>query len=259
MPEAPMPVDERPARESSQQPRAERPERAGWKLSAKERGLLATAGVVVTCAAAIVQVAGTTGEQPSRSIALAAGTLIVGAVVLIGAVRLSPALRKKLNASVLQAIAVIAAACVVGGAAGYAIARSSSAGASLTRPPRTPGGAPAATSGTASSPAATASARESAAAPSLHGEVTDNRNGTQVFGSPEGAAAAGESSIPYDTTVSVLCWAPNNSAIVSINAFYLVETSPWRDDYAPADTFANGDPVGQPGSTAIDPSVPRCR
>jgi hypothetical protein len=64
--------------------------------------------------------------------------------------------------------------------------------------------------------------------------------------------------IPFDTYVRVRCWVENQSAMTSVNAFYLIETAPWGGDYASANTFANGDPVGQPGSTTIDPAIPKC-
>lgn len=92
----------------------------------------------------------------------------------------------------------------------------------------------------------------------LYLEITDNHAGTPVFGDPSGGAASSNSNIDYDTAVQVACWAPNTSQMSSINAFYLIETAPWKGDYAPADTFANGDPVGQPGGTVIDPNVPEC-
>ena len=92
----------------------------------------------------------------------------------------------------------------------------------------------------------------------LFAEWTDNHLGTKVFADPEGDAVAANQLIPFDTEVQVKCWADNKSEMGSINAFYLVETNPWANRYAPANTFANGDPIGQPGSTAIDPAVPHC-
>ena len=94
---------------------------------------------------------------------------------------------------------------------------------------------------------------------SLLPEISDNRAGTKVFSNPAGAAPTGyNDEIPFDTTVAVACWAPNESEMTSITGFDLIETAPWTGDYAPADTFANGDPVGQPGSTDRDPAVPTC-
>lgn len=93
----------------------------------------------------------------------------------------------------------------------------------------------------------------------MHWEITDNRLGTQVFSDPQGDAVQSNQLIPFDTQVLVKCWASNQSGMGSINSFYLVETSPWTGDYAPANTFANGDPIGKPGSTAIDARVLECK
>jgi hypothetical protein len=88
----------------------------------------------------------------------------------------------------------------------------------------------------------------------LYKEKTDNHLGTDVFRDPMGDAVAdGPVSIPFGTQVVVRCWAPNESGMGSINAFYLVETSPWKGEYAPANTFLNADTTG-----ALDPDVPQC-
>ena len=120
----------------------------------------------------------------------------------------------------------------------------------------TPGGTPthrggnSALSTTAGGPRASASD----ALGKLYREETYNHLGTKVFSNPEGyAAISGPASIPFGTWVKVKCWAPNESAMGSINAFYLVETSPWTGDYAPADTFLNADTSG-----SLDPNVPKC-
>ncbi|MGD0555418.1 MAG: hypothetical protein ABSA93_10615 [Streptosporangiaceae bacterium] len=94
-----------------------------------------------------------------------------------------------------------------------------------------------------------------AAAGTLYTEVTDNHLGTDVFQDPEGdAVTSGPAAIPYGTRVGVKCWAPNESGMGSINAFYLLETPPWKGDFAPANTFLNADTAG-----SIDPNVPECR
>jgi hypothetical protein len=91
-------------------------------------------------------------------------------------------------------------------------------------------------------------------------EIADNHRGTQLFGSPEGAAVAdgvpGE--IEYGARVLVRCYVPNRSDMSSINDFYLiVAPEDLRGTYAPANTFANGGPMG-PNSETIDPRVPEC-
>lgn len=94
----------------------------------------------------------------------------------------------------------------------------------------------------------------SAAAVTLHKEEAYDHPGTEVFRNPMGSATAdGLVFIPFDTQVLVKCWAPNESSITSINAFYLVETSPWVGEYAPANAFLNADTSG-----ALDPQVPKC-
>jgi hypothetical protein len=88
----------------------------------------------------------------------------------------------------------------------------------------------------------------------FHEEETYNHLGTPVFSDPMGdAVTSGPSRIPFGTHVLVKCWAPNDSSMSSINAFYLIETSPWMGDYAPANTFLNGDTEGQ-----LDPKVSKC-
>jgi hypothetical protein len=87
-----------------------------------------------------------------------------------------------------------------------------------------------------------------------YAEVTDNYLGTDVFEDPMGdAVTSGSASIPFRTHMSVKCWTPNESSMGSINAFYLVEVSPWTGEYAPANTFLNADTTG-----SLDPHVPMC-
>jgi hypothetical protein len=78
--------------------------------------------------------------------------------------------------------------------------------------------------------------------------------GTDVFSDFEGdAVTGGPESIQFGTHVLVKCYAPNESTMGSINAFYLVETPPWKGEYAPANTFLNADTTG-----SLDPKVPKC-
>jgi hypothetical protein len=123
---------------------------------------------------------------------------------------------------------------------------------------RAPGGSPVART---SAPiagmtraAVSPSPTRSSAAGTLHKEEAYNHTGTEVFRNPMGSAiVGGPASIPFGTQVLVKCWAPNESGMTSINAFYLVETSPWVGEYAPANTFLNADTSG-----ALDTQVPRC-
>ena len=94
----------------------------------------------------------------------------------------------------------------------------------------------------------------SSAAGTLYKEEAYNHLGTEVFRNPMGSAIADSPvSIPFGTQVLVKCWAPNESGMARINAFYLIETSPWSGEYAPANTFHNADT-----SAALDPQVPKC-
>ena len=104
-------------------------------------------------------------------------------------------------------------------------------------------------------PSATRSASPSVSPGELYEELTDNRLNTSVYSDPMGdAVASGPGYIPFHTQVMVKCWAPNESGMGSINVFYLVETPPWAGEYAPADTFLNGDTAG-----TLDPLVPKCK
>lgn len=87
-------------------------------------------------------------------------------------------------------------------------------------------------------------------------EVADVRAGIVLYrdihGTPANAA-----DIPIGKRVLVICKAPNHSGIASINLFYLIATSPWRDLFASANQFANGAAVGV--TTNSDPVDPRLR
>lgn len=91
-------------------------------------------------------------------------------------------------------------------------------------------------------------------------EITDNHLGTPVFSSADGAAVPNRvpARIPFKTRVHVLCVAPNTSGMVSVNAFYLITGGKWNRMYAPANTFANGGPLG-PNPYNIDKRVPKCK
>jgi hypothetical protein len=113
---------------------------------------------------------------------------------------------------------------------------------------------PAAGTATAAISPSLPSPTRSSAAGTLHKEEAYNHLGTEVFRNPMGSAiAGGPVSIPFGTQVLVKCWAPNESGMTSISAFYLVETPPWAGEYAPANTFLNADTSGVP-----DPQVQKC-
>jgi hypothetical protein len=92
-----------------------------------------------------------------------------------------------------------------------------------------------------------------------HRETADVRAGIALYRDARGTQADARS-IPIGTVVTVVCQTPNHSGIASINAFYLLETSPWKGLLASANQFANGAPVGvTTNSNAIDASVEPCR
>jgi hypothetical protein len=110
---------------------------------------------------------------------------------------------------------------------------------------------------TAPLPDSTAPATTSAMPTDTFDEVAANHRGTPTFADTAGGTSTA-GSIPFGKHVEVSCQAPNLSGMASINAFYKVETAPWKGLYAPANTFANGDVLGSNGSHDIDPSVPAC-
>jgi disulfide bond formation protein DsbB len=233
------------------------------RLSPQEWRVLGKAAAVLAAAAAIVQVVGTSGESPAKSVILAAITIVAGGLGLVLITRIAPARKRKVQISYLLASGLLIVTGAAGGLAGYGISWALSPKPHTTAAPRplksghtrTPAsGQPTSSATTSPTPSATQPSEPSRP----YAEITDNRQGTQVFSNPQGDAVTQNEVIPFDTHVRVKCWANNESAMTSINAFYLVETAPWAGDYAPADTFANGDPVGQPGSTTIDPAVPEC-
>jgi hypothetical protein len=152
--------------------------------------------------------------------------------------------RKRLT----PAAATVIAAAITGGVS-VAIALSSgnsqsqSSAAGTTQSPSSGSSGSAGQSGAPSGPTG-----------KLYTEVTDNHLGSDVFKDTMGdAVTGGPVSIPYGRQVLVKCWAPNESGMGSINAFYLIETKPWVGDYAPANTFLNAGTTG-----ALDPDFPEC-
>jgi hypothetical protein len=127
--------------------------------------------------------------------------------------------------------------------------------------PKQSGTPPVSPTGSVTSPAASDSEATNASpavqpnsSGKLHTEETYNHLGTDVFSDPAGAAVSrGPAFIPFGTNVQVKCYARNESTMTSINDFYLVETPPWKGEYAPANTFLNADTTG-----SLDPKVPRC-
>lgn len=122
---------------------------------------------------------------------------------------------------------------------------------------------PSATAPSTTGPSAASASPASVTGGSSHTEVTDNQLGTPVFGQPNGAAPPNDvpQSIPYNTAVQVACYVPNNAGnFSSINDYYKIVGGTWNGLWAPANTFANGEPVGpnQP-EVSLDKNVPMCR
>jgi hypothetical protein len=222
-----------------------------WQLRPDEKPVLGTAAALIGVAAAIVEITGPSEESATRSLLLTSGTLLIGVPALVLATRLYARGKRKIKISASFATAVLLLTGALGGLIGYGIQHFT--GTHHMKPGQTAAPSPPGTSTPPATPGqpAPGSGR-------LHLETTDNHLGTQVFRDPEGDAVQANQAIPYDTRVLVKCWTQNQSSMSSINAFYLIETSPWTGDYAPADTFANGDPLGADGSTALDPAVPQC-
>ncbi|MDX8149518.1 hypothetical protein SK854_45865 [Lentzea sp. BCCO 10_0061] len=152
-------------------------------------------------------------------------------------------------AAVIGAVAAITAAIIT--ASAYL---NKADGTNTSTPPTTPTptSAPTATTTTASlstvSPPALATFKE----------VGGNRLGVQTFISTRGHVADNKPLIYFGDEVQVRCWAANKSGMPSINRFYLITGGIWDGLYAPANTFLNGAPPEDPGSTQIDPAVPPC-
>lgn len=189
------------------------------------------------------------GGNELISLGISIAVVAAGGFLLVALVRLVNDRDHKITIALFPALGALVVAGMVGGVAGHAIF-----GASGGRPQAVQYISPP-SSASASAPTSRLPERQGTA--STVTEVADNRNGVPVFASPAGASSNAPR-IPFGTRVLVACFAPNESGIVSINAFYLVRTRPWDNVYAPADTFANGDPLGMPGSTNIDPAVPAC-
>ena len=222
-----------------------------WHLSSAEKKWITAASGLVLFACALAPYVQPHGSSGIKVFLISLGASVAGGLLIILAVRLITNRNRKITILLLPALTVLVCAGVIGGVTGYFLSRPSSAAITPAPPashqPPTPG---------AASPAPSSSSTPTRGR--IFTEIADNRNGIQVFGSP-GGSSTNAPEIPFATRVKVACYAPNESGMTSINAFYLIKSpSPWQNVYAPADTFANGDPVGEPGSTDIDPAVPRC-
>jgi hypothetical protein len=81
--------------------------------------------------------------------------------------------------------------------------------------------------------------------------------GVNVYADNE-ATTSNAPVIPFNQQVEVSCVAPNNSGILSINAFYLLASGPWKGTYASANEFTNGGARKSGDDPAIDASVKPC-
>jgi hypothetical protein len=90
-------------------------------------------------------------------------------------------------------------------------------------------------------------------------EYADSHAGSPVFASREGAPVAGSPGrIPYGTSVSVTCFAPNETGMASVSGLYLIASGHWRGDFVVSDTMTNGGPLGTTTTPNLDPRVAKC-
>jgi hypothetical protein len=89
-------------------------------------------------------------------------------------------------------------------------------------------------------------------------QLTDNGVGTPLFVDTAGTPSA-HKRIPVGTEVRVSCKVRNTVAgMSSVLYWYRIESEEWRGQYAPSDTFANGDVPRTGGSTRVAANVPDC-
>ncbi len=221
-----------------------------WRPTRSDRRLLTLATILLGVVAATDQLVGIVVQAPVAAFWIAVGTLAVGFPLLLGMVRLYANRGRRIPVPLLPAVAVLAAAIVAGAGMSYVVLASTGGLRQAQTSAR--GG-----HDQASTPQATPTG-PGAALP-LHTEITDNHQGTPVFKDPQGHQIdSGQQKIQFGAQVQVSCWTESLAGMATVSKLYRLETAPWVGYYAPADTFANGDVVGEPGGTAIDPAVPHC-
>ena len=89
-----------------------------WPLRPEEIRLLGTANLTLAAVAAIVQILGTSGGSPARSMGLAAVTLVAGAVVIITGSRFIRHKGRKVQVNVALLSGLLVLACAAGGLLG---------------------------------------------------------------------------------------------------------------------------------------------
>ncbi len=90
-------------------------------------------------------------------------------------------------------------------------------------------------------------------------ETAGVRSGVAVYSDNRGRGAEVRS-IPFGKRVTVVCVAPNEAGIASINAFYLLDTPPWSGLFASANQFLNGTKLGETTNEGqLNPAVQKCR
>lgn len=161
-------------------------------------------------------------------------------------------------------LAVTGAALVVAAALGACASSTpanvgstaSATGASNTMP--TPGSSPT-SNPTAAQPAPAPIApptSSSSATGKTYSETADHIPFVQLWTNNQGSQAS--ANLPYKTVVQVQCLAANESGMSSADPGFYKFVYNGVTYYAISNEFANGDPVGQPGSTTKDPAVPDC-
>jgi hypothetical protein len=89
-----------------------------------------------------------------------------------------------------------------------------------------------------------------------HDEVAGANAGVNTYSNPYTLAHAG-TRIPFLTHVAVSCKV-DAPTMPSVTYWYLVQTAPWNEYYAPADSFLNGDPPQGPYNHDLDTTVRDC-
>ena len=122
------------------------------------------------------------------------------------------------------------------------------------------GGSNASSAAHASASTSTAASTASPSVPTTttttYPETADRYDGVQLWNNNKGSQASG--SLSFGTVVLVVCLAPNKSEMQSADPGFYQFMYDGRTLYAISNEFANGDPLGQSGSTTVDPNVPRC-
>ncbi|MET7708922.1 toll/interleukin-1 receptor domain-containing protein [Micromonospora sp. NPDC005413] len=151
-------------------------------------------------------------------------------------------------------IVVLVGIGVFGGVSAYAIANWSNSGASGLDSPGTT--LPGLQSRGSAASGSTSSGPDVSGSTTI--QLTDNGLGTPLYVDTAGTPSA-HARIPVGTEVRISCKVRNTVAgMSSVMYWYRIESEEWRGQYAPSDTFANGDTPRTGGTTRVAENVPDC-